>query len=77
MNINRKAIVGLFLCGTMILTGCIKSGKDKVLVIEKTKSYHTEKCSRVFMAYTKSAMREEARSRHYTACPDCKPDKGK
>lgn len=44
-----------------------------VVVIEKTKSYHTRDCSRVFMAKTKEMTREEAKAKKLTPCPYCKP----
>lgn len=66
-----KTFLLLFL--TAFFSCASKPGKP-VVVIEKTKSYHTEKCSRVFMAKTQEMSREEAMARHIVPCPYCKPD---
>lgn len=55
------------------LAGCGKN-PDEVVVIEKTKSYHTEDCPKVMMAKTEDMRREAAQKMNCQPCKDCKPD---
>ncbi|MBI1804285.1 MAG: hypothetical protein HYR77_07445 [Ignavibacteria bacterium] len=57
------------------LAGCARRG-DCVLVVEKTKSYHTDNCARIHMAHAAWMTRDEARARDCKPCPGCKPDRG-
>ena len=61
-------IVGIF------LAGCGHQNPDDVLVIQKTKIYHLQKCTRVNMANTVSMSRAEAQALNCKPCPGCKPD---
>jgi len=47
---------------------------DQVVVIEKTKSYHTQDCPKVMMADTKMMSKEEAKKLDCHPCKDCRPD---
>jgi hypothetical protein len=50
---------------------------NEVVVVEKTKSYHTEECPKVMMAKTEIRPREEAQRMNCKPCKDCKPDSSK
>ena len=62
-----------FLMTLCALAGCGKN-PNEVVVVEKTKSYHTEDCQKVMMAKTESMPREEAQKMNCKPCGDCKPD---
>jgi hypothetical protein len=63
----------LWIFALIVLTGCGKSNTE-VVVVEKTKSYHTENCDKVMMAKTETMTREEAQKMNCQPCKDCKPD---
>ena len=65
--------VAILLCN--LILGCAQRRAPEVLVVEKTKSYHTVNCSRVHMAVTKPMTREEAQEANCHPCPLCQPDK--
>ncbi|MBI4547664.1 MAG: hypothetical protein HY707_06785 [Ignavibacteriae bacterium] len=66
--------IWLFGILVVVLYGCGQKQKNEVVVIEKTKTYHTEKCPRVNMAHTVQMHIEEAQSRGCKPCPACNPD---
>jgi methylphosphotriester-DNA--protein-cysteine methyltransferase len=59
----------------VMLVGCGSRFDDKVVVIEKTQTYHRPTCSQVVMARTEIETRAEARRKGYRPCPYCQPDK--
>jgi hypothetical protein len=61
----------------IFLIGCSNKNNNEVIVIDKTKSYHTEDCRRVKMAYTEQMTREEAITKNCKPCSICKPDERK
>jgi hypothetical protein len=67
--------VALLAAGVILLSsGCGSTSQDKVLVVERTRSYHRATCPRVNMAYTLAMTREEAQALDCKPCPDCRPD---
>ena len=56
------------------LLGCSSKSQRQVVVVEKTKSYHTTNCPRVYMANVRYMTRDEAIATNYKPCPGCKPD---
>ena len=60
--------------GMILVTGCSGFEKKEVVVIEKTKSYHTDECPRVNMARTKVMTIVEAQAINCKPCNGCKPD---
>jgi hypothetical protein len=66
-------IRAIIIC-SFLLVGCGGRRKDDVVVIEKTKSYHTDQCPRVNMANTKTMTVEEARAMNCQPCKGCRPD---
>ena len=73
MNSGLKAL--LLMMG-VLMAGCASRGPNDVVVIEKTRSYHTDECPRVNMAFTRIMSREEAKSLNCKPCPGCQPDRG-
>ncbi|HEY6191878.1 MAG TPA: hypothetical protein VI215_06060 [Bacteroidota bacterium] len=74
---GTRARVNLLLLAAWLVisaAGCAGAGSDKVLVIEKTRSYHREECPRVKMAEARVMTRDEALALNYQPCPDCRPD---
>jgi hypothetical protein len=63
----------LIACLFLLIIGC-EQRKDAVVVIEKTKVYHTHDCSRVFMAKTTEMKLEDAQAKKMISCPFCRPD---
>jgi len=59
----------------VFLAGCGGSG-DHVVAILRTRSYHTDKCAKVFMARTVPMTLERAHELKLRPCPYCKPDPG-
>lgn len=59
---------------SFLLAGCGQKRNDEVVVIEKTKSYHTDECTRVNMANAKFMTEAVAKALNCKACPGCKPD---
>lgn len=59
----------------LAIAGCAQRHRDEVLVIEKTKSYHTDECPRVHMANTRIMTASEAQAMNCKPCPGCQPDK--
>jgi len=57
-------------------SGCAGRRPDDVLVILKTKSYHTDACPRVRMANTRAMTIAEARGLNCAPCPGCAPGTG-
>lgn len=57
-----------------LVIGCA-ARSDNVYVVEKTRTYHRETCSRVNMANTEVMTRKEAQILHLTPCPFCQPDR--
>jgi len=74
-SMKRATTLNIFLSCIVILFGCTQQRSEKVLVIEKTKSYHTDRCSRIIMASTKMMTKGEAEAMNYSPCPGCQPDK--
>jgi hypothetical protein len=58
----------------LFLMSCEHEGSREVVVIEKTRSYHMPKCSKVMMADTKKLSIAEARRLQFHPCPYCNPD---
>ena len=58
----------------LFLASCARKSDEKVVVTEKTQSYHRENCAQVAMARTTSLTQTEAREKRYRPCPYCKPD---
>ncbi len=58
----------------LMFAACGQKHNDEVLVVEKTKSYHTDECPRVNMAETKLMTEAEAKALNCKPCPGCKPD---
>ena len=73
-NDLRMKFLGIILIAGMFLTGCGHQNSDNVLVIQKTKMYHLQKCMRVNMANAISMSRAQAQALNCTPCPGCKPD---
>ncbi|MBI1805948.1 MAG: hypothetical protein HYR76_02715 [Ignavibacteria bacterium] len=61
------------LTSVVIIVGCGGGAEKNVVVIEKTKSVHTQECSRVYMARTKKVTIDDAKKMKFRPCPDCKP----
>lgn len=59
----------------VMFVGCGPRFDDKVVVIEKTRSYHRPTCSQVIMARASFGTRDEAKRKGYVPCPYCQPDK--
>ncbi len=58
----------------LLLAACLGChGDDRVLVVEKTRTFHTKNCLRVFMARTAEMPVAEAESLGYRPCPGCQP----
>jgi hypothetical protein len=64
---------------TLMLLVLFSCGRkpNEVVVIEKTRSYHTEECPKVMMAKTETMLREKAQSMGCKPCDDCRPDGSK
>ncbi len=72
---NRFSSIVLALSLTIgTLTGCSPVGKNEVIAIPKTRSYHRPTCPLVNMARTKVMTVAEAKVDHFKPCPGCKPD---
>jgi hypothetical protein len=56
-------------------SGCSHTAKGEVVVIKKTKTYHTPECRKVKMANTVEMTKEKAKLDHDSPCPLCQPDK--
>ena len=71
---RRRTIVSLLiLLGLIAVPGCAGRRPGEVLVILKTKTYHTDKCPRVRMANTRVMTIAEARELNCVPCPGCAP----
>ncbi len=57
----------------LAVPGCSGRRHANVLVILKTKSYHTDRCPRVRMANTRLMTITEARALNCEPCPGCAP----
>ena len=57
----------------LALPGCAGRRHGSVLIILKTKSYHTDRCPRVRMANTRLMTIAEARALNCEPCPGCAP----
>ena len=73
MSVKLTLIISLFV-SVVLYCGCTTAKKNEVLVIEKTKVYHTDQCARVRMAHTRIITIEEARNLNCQPCPGCHPD---
>jgi methylphosphotriester-DNA--protein-cysteine methyltransferase len=71
-----KTISLLCVLMIMVIPGCTSLHNDYVVVIEKTKTYHTDHCSKVSMARTTTMTQSEALALNFKPCPGCKPSKG-
>ena len=60
----------------LLISGCGHRLAHEVVVIEKTKSFHTDDCPRVKMAQTKVMTIAEARALECKPCKGCRPDSG-
>jgi methylphosphotriester-DNA--protein-cysteine methyltransferase len=58
----------------LLVGSCGQKFDEKVVVIEKTRSYHRPNCAQVMMARAVTASRTEARQKSYRPCPYCMPD---
>jgi hypothetical protein len=72
-NLKTVTLCVLCLAAGICLQGC-SQGKDRVLAIAKTRSYHTDTCPRIHMAHTQFMTAAQAKTLEYKACPGCKPD---
>lgn len=70
-----QQIILCLLSALIILAGlgCSERPRDGVLVILRTKSYHTDLCPRVRMAKIRLMTIAEARELNCLPCPGCKP----
>ncbi len=71
---SLHTLAGISLGFLLLFAGCASRDRTHVLEIERTWSYHTPQCTRVFMARTTEITREQARALHLHPCPYCKPD---
>lgn len=67
----------MFFLLTITIAGCGRRHENEVLVIEKTKSYHTDRCPRVNMANTRIMTAAEAEAMSCKPCKGCLPDKSR
>jgi methylphosphotriester-DNA--protein-cysteine methyltransferase len=65
-----KTVLLLFV---VLLASCGARHPDTVVVIEKTKTFHRENCSRVRMAHTTTISFSDATAQGMKPCPYCKP----
>ncbi len=72
-RITREVFL-LVTCFFLGVAGCASGASDKVVVVEKTKSYHRDDCPRVMMAHAVWMTREEAQALDCKPCPGCRPD---
>lgn len=73
----RRAAVAIFLAVLLLLVpGCAGRRPGDVLVILRTKSYHTDRCPRVRMANTRMMTIAEAHGLDCAPCPGCAPGTG-
>ena len=73
MNLKYLSAFGMLIALLSVSTGCRDHHRD-VVVIEKTGSYHTDKCPRVNMANTEIMPIDQAEALHMKPCPNCKPN---
>ncbi len=76
-SLCRKTVLltQIVICVILLLagSGCSANHKDEVVVILKTKSYHTDECPRVNMANAQVLTIAEAKALDCKPCPGCKP----
>jgi hypothetical protein len=70
----RRGIVLLLICLFLGIASCASGAGDKVVVVEKTRTYHRAECPRVMMAHGVWMTREEAQALDCKPCPGCRPD---
>ena len=73
-SMKRVLLHGMILFAALLFVECGPGRNDKVFVVEKTKAYHIETCSRLNMADAIIMTREKAKAMNCKACPYCKPD---
>jgi len=73
-QIMRK-LFNTFMLTSLFLVGCSTQQKGDVVVIEKTKSYHSDACPRVNMANCTIMTVRDAQAMHYMPCKGCQPDR--
>ncbi len=61
---------------SLLMTSCARKFDEKVVVIEKTRSYHRPNCGQVIMARGTVVSREDAQVKNFRPCPYCQPDRG-
>ncbi len=71
----RNVVIGLIAASFLLAAGCSQTANGKVVVIEKTKTYHTAECRKIKMAKVVEMTKEEAKLDHDHPCPLCQPDK--
>jgi hypothetical protein len=74
----RRTIAAFLLAVLLLpaLPGCAGRRPGDVLVILRTKSYHTDACPKVRMANTRVMTIAEARGLNCEPCPGCAPGRG-
>jgi hypothetical protein len=72
---NGRQVWLMACCLSIAISGCGGAHERKVLVIEKTKTYHREGCPPVQMAKTEEVTLSEAKAMKFKACPICTPDR--
>ena len=70
---TRRASIALAVLVILVVSGCAGRRPGDVLVILKTRSYHTDRCPRVRMANTRIMTIAEARGMSCAPCPGCAP----
>jgi len=58
----------------VLLSGCCPKFDERVMVIEKTRTYHRSTCAQIMMARATEETRTEAREKGYRPCQYCRPD---
>jgi hypothetical protein len=58
----------------LLLLACIGCHREAgVMVVEKTKIFHTRECARILMAHAVEMSVADALRLQYQPCPDCRP----
>jgi len=75
-RVYKKLSVLALLLGAIcavLFNACSDRNEGKVIVIEKTKTYHRAECPKVNMAKTQFMTIAEAESAHCAPCRQCMP----
>ena len=73
-RILNISVILFFAAALLATAGCAARQRGEVVVIEKTRTYHTDACPKVNMAKTKIMTVAEARELHCLPCKACNPD---